>query len=106
MSLTLLNWAHLYQRLSRNEGYAATLNVLADGRSHGKIAGDLSLHGVTRPIMIPAYVTLLGDMLRANGDFSILQTDFGMKLASAAGGALKLKDELKLSFDVVARRKP
>ena len=40
-----LDLAHLYQRLSRNEGYAATLNVLADGRSHGEIAGDLSLKG-------------------------------------------------------------
>jgi polyisoprenoid-binding protein YceI len=71
-----------------------------------EIVGNLSLHGVTRPVSIPAYVSLLGDTLRANGEFSILQTDFRIKLVSVAGGTLKLKDELKLSFDVVGRRKP
>jgi len=44
-------------------------------------------------------------MLRAFGDFTIRQSDYRIKLASVAGGALKLKDELKFTFDIVARRK-
>ena len=43
-------------------------------------------------------------MLRANGEFSVRQTDYGIKPVSVAGGALKLKDELKCSFDIVARK--
>ena len=39
---------------------------------------------------------MLGNMLRASGEFSLNQTDFGIKLVSVAGGALKLKDELKI----------
>jgi hypothetical protein len=53
---------------------------------------------------IPVRVALLGDMLRASGDFTLSQSDFGIKPVSVAGGALKLKDELKFSFEIVARK--
>jgi len=33
-------------------------------------------------------------------------TDFGIRLVSAVGGAIRLNDELKFRFDVLARRKP
>jgi polyisoprenoid-binding protein YceI len=66
--------------------------------------GSLTLHGVTRGQPIAARVALLGSMLRASGDFSVSQTDYNIKLISVAGGALKLKDELELSFEIVARR--
>ncbi len=66
--------------------------------------GDLTLHGVTRSQPIAARVALLGSMLRASGDFTLSQSDYNIKLVSVAGGALKLKDELKFSFEIVARR--
>jgi polyisoprenoid-binding protein YceI len=72
--------------------YSATLN------------GNLTLHGVQRSQPIAARVALLGSMLRASGDFSLNQTDYNIKLVSVAGGALKLKDALKFSFELVARR--
>jgi polyisoprenoid-binding protein YceI len=68
------------------------------------LQGDLTLHGVTHRQPITARVTLLGRMLRASGDFSLNQTDYNIKLVSVAGGAIKLKDELKFSFEIVARR--
>ena len=68
------------------------------------LSGDLSLHGVTRSQPLSAWVTLFGSMLRASGDFTLSQTDYNIRLVSVAGGALKLKDELKFSFEVVARR--
>jgi hypothetical protein len=52
---------------------------------------------------VTAQVTVTGDMLRAYGEFSILQSDYGIPLVNVAGGALKLKDELKFAFDIVAR---
>lgn len=66
--------------------------------------GTLNLHGVSRNLTIPARVALLGDMFRASGDFTLSQSDFGIKPVSVAGGALKLKDELKVSFEIVARK--
>ena len=43
-------------------------------------------------------------MLRAFGEFTLRQTDFGIKLVSVAGGTLKVKDEVQVSFDMVARK--
>jgi polyisoprenoid-binding protein YceI len=76
-----------------------------DGNYSVTLRGDLTLHGVTRPQPVPARVALDGDSLRALGNFSLLQTDYDLKLASVAGGALKVKDELKFSFNILARTK-
>ena len=43
-------------------------------------------------------------MLRAFGEFAIRQSDYNIKPVSAIGGGLKVKDEVKFSFDIVARR--
>ena len=69
-----------------------------------RVLGDLSLHGVTRPQPVSAQIALTGDILRAHGEFSVRQTDFGIRPVSVAGGTLKLKDELKCTFDILARR--
>jgi polyisoprenoid-binding protein YceI len=80
--------------VSRVDGslYSATLN------------GNLSLHGVTRGQLITARVAAFGEMLRTSGDFTLRQSDYQIKPVSVAGGALKLKDEVKLSFEMVARK--
>ncbi len=83
------------------ESTAASAN--ASGRVD--IEGNLKLHGVTRRERITAQLALTGDILRAFGDFTIRQTDYRIKLASVAGGALKLKDELKFNFDIMARKR-
>jgi polyisoprenoid-binding protein YceI len=65
--------------------------------------GTLSFHGVTQTQSVNARVTRLGTMLRISGDFSLRQSDYGIKPVSFAGGALRLKDELKFAFELVAR---
>ena len=77
---------------------------LAEGQYEAGIWGDLSLHGVTKRIWFPAKVTLSGPGLRATGSFTIKQSDFGMKLVSAGGGTVKVKNDLKLSFEIVGKR--
>jgi polyisoprenoid-binding protein YceI len=68
------------------------------------VTGNLTLHGVTRSEAITAQVTLTGDTLRAYGECSLRQTDYGIKLVSVAAGALKVKDEVKVTFDLTARK--
>jgi polyisoprenoid-binding protein YceI len=78
---------------------------LAEGRYRARVIGDLTFHGVTQKnLWITAQVTVSGESLRAQGDFSLKQTDFGIKPFSAAGGTLTLKNELKFSFDIAARK--
>ncbi len=71
--------------------YSATLN------------GMLKFHGVTQQQQITARITAMGETLRASGGFTLKQSDYQIKPVSVAGGALKLKDELKFSFEIVAR---
>lgn len=79
---------------------------LREGHYRARVIGDLSLHGVTQKnIWIAGEVTTTGeDSMRAQGEFPIRQTDFHIKLVSAVGGMLKVKNELKCSFDVLARK--
>jgi polyisoprenoid-binding protein YceI len=65
--------------------------------------GTLSFHGLTQTQSFDARVTRMGTMLRISGDFSLRQSDYAIKPVSFAGGALRLKDELKFTFDLAAR---
>ena len=67
---------------------------VADGQYSLALEGDLSLHGVTQRLTIPARVAFTGDTLRAFGVFSLKQTDYRIKLVAVAGGAIKVKDVL------------
>jgi polyisoprenoid-binding protein YceI len=83
-----------------------SVNRLAEGRYRARIIGDLTLHGVTQKnLWISAEATVSDDNLRAQGEFSLKQTDFGIKPYSAAGGTIKLKNELKFSFEIVGEKK-
>ena len=66
--------------------------------------GELTLHGETHRQVITAGVVLNGDVLRASGEFEVRQSDFGVAVVKVAGGAIKLKDEVKCTFDIVARK--
>jgi polyisoprenoid-binding protein YceI len=68
------------------------------------VNGALSFHGMTQNLPVDARVQDIGDMLRISGDFTLRQSSFGIKPVSFAGGALRLKDELKFKFELVARR--
>ena len=81
-----------------------SITKMADALYSAAVSGNLTMHGVTNSQTIPVRVALFGSMLRASGDFSLDQTDYNIKLVSVAGGALKLKDELKFSFEIVARK--
>ena len=69
-----------------------------------KIAGDLTLHGVTRPITIPTKVTVTGNEVRAEGQFSINRGDFKVKATSAMHGLIRVRDKVTFTFDIVGHR--
>jgi polyisoprenoid-binding protein YceI len=76
--------------------------LVAEGRYQLRIIGDLSLRGVTREFAIDATALIEGAELRAQGGFTLRLTDFNIRPVSVAGGLLKLKDEVQLSFDILA----
>lgn len=68
------------------------------------LAGELTLHGTTRTHPINARVLVHGDMLRASGEVPIQQPDYKLKPVKVPGKMMKVKDEVKLTFDIVARK--
>ncbi len=68
------------------------------------LAGELTLHGTTRTHPINARVLIHGDMLRASGEVPIQQPDYKLKPVKVPGSMMKVKDEVKLTFDIVARK--
>lgn len=73
------------------ENYTFTLN------------GDLTLHGVTKRIAIPVSLTINAKQLRAEGKYLMKQTDFNIKPFSAAGGTIKVKNDITVNFNIVAK---
>jgi polyisoprenoid-binding protein YceI len=74
-----------------NEAYSFVVN------------GDLTLHGVTKRIAVPVAATVTPQQLRAIGKYALKQTDYGIRPYSAAGGTIKVKDEVVVNFNIVAK---
>jgi len=87
------------------ESKQIAVEKLSSGLLLARVQGELAFHGVTQSQSVEARVTDLGTMLRISGEFSLRQSDYAIKPFSFAGGALRLKDELKFSFELVARPK-
>ncbi len=85
------------------ESSQVTVQKLSDDLLRASVSGELSFHGITRTNSFDARVTAMGTMLRISGDFSLRQSDYGIKPVLFAAGALRLKDEVKFSFELVAR---
>jgi polyisoprenoid-binding protein YceI len=82
----------------------AVTGAVKDGAFQINITGDITLHGVTRHITIPAAVTVNGDTLNAKGKFELNRSDFGVKATSAFHGWVRVKDRLTFTFDINAKR--
>jgi len=64
----------------------------ADGTYTANIEGDLSMHGISKPLVGKATIVVKGGAISATSDFSVKLTDYS--LANAGG---KLADEPKIS---------
>ena len=66
------------------------------GAEQWTVRGNLSLHGQTRPVSVA--VKKKGS--RYQGSASLKQRDFGMTPVSVAGGTVKVKNEVKIEFEI------
>jgi polyisoprenoid-binding protein YceI len=76
---------------------SSRVEKLAEGQ--WKVEGDLSLHGVTKPVRLT--VTRAGDCYAART--VLKQADFGIKPVSVGGGMIKVKNEVEIDFQIFLR---
>ncbi len=74
----------------------------ASGGYDLQVAGDLTLHGVTRAMALPVNVEVSGDTLTASGTTVLRHDQFGMEPVSVAG-VVKVKNEIQVVYRIVAR---
>ena len=64
------------------------------------VTGRLAIHGTTKPT---TFAVARQDG-RYRGTVLLKQSEFGIRPISIVGGTVKVKDELKVEFDIVAQR--
>lgn len=72
-------------------------SIDAAGEGKWNVQGELTLHGVTRPVKI--------DVAGANGSYRgsvrLRQTEFGITPVTIGGGSIKVKDEVRIEFEIL-----
>jgi polyisoprenoid-binding protein YceI len=72
----------------------------AAGPGAWKIHGNLTLHGASQPVD----VDVLEKAGRYTGRAVLRQTGFGIKPVKVGGGAVRVKDEVRIEFDISMER--
>ncbi len=70
------------------------------GEGAWRVRGNLTIHGESRPIVVEVRET--GGHYR--GDTRLKQSEFGIKPIKVAGGTVKVKDEIRIEFDIQLAR--
>jgi polyisoprenoid-binding protein YceI len=59
---------------------AITINIKDDGIYPVKIKGDLTIHGVTKPIEATANFIIKGGVINGNAEFNVLVADYDIEI--------------------------
>jgi polyisoprenoid-binding protein YceI len=73
--------------------------VQTKDEQHWIVRGDLTLHGVRSPVE----VEVVQKDSHYRGSAKLRQQVFGITPIAIAGGAVKVKDEVKIEFDIVLK---
>jgi polyisoprenoid-binding protein YceI len=92
-----------FQKITFKSVSVSDLKPTGEGSYSLTLNGDLTLHGVTKRIALPATVAITPGQLRAVGKYTLKQTDYGIKVYSAGGGTVKVKNEVVVNFNIVAK---
>jgi polyisoprenoid-binding protein YceI len=71
--------------------------ITQTGDAHWEVRGNLNLHGKNQPVVVA--VSLEAGHYRGSASFK--QSAFGITPIRIAGGTVKVKDEVKIEFDIV-----
>ncbi len=64
----------------------AAVNFAKDGTYNATVAGDLSLHGATKPVNTTATIVVKGKEVKTTTDFTIKLSDYAVEGGAIAGG--------------------
>jgi hypothetical protein len=97
LSVPMLDGEHFPQIVLR----ASRMEALPDGALLAEVY--VVVRDQTRRVAVPLKYSFDGDALTTSGELTLKQTDLGLTPFSLFGGALRVEDEMKVKFRVVAR---
>jgi polyisoprenoid-binding protein YceI len=81
------------------ESPAAEAAGTPSGTAHYLVRGNLTLHGVARPVDMSVSLS----QGHYTGKVTLKQTDFGITPVKIAGGTVRVKDVIEIDFEIVAK---
>jgi polyisoprenoid-binding protein YceI len=92
-----------FPRIAFHSTHVSELTQAGDG-FESTLTGTLDLHGIEKESTFPVRIDFQKNLLHATGIVSIAQTDFGIVPINLGGGAVRVRDQVKVSFDILAER--
>ena len=77
-----------------------------DGQYWINLLADVSLHGVTGSEPVAAQLVVAGDTLFVRGEMTVVHAAYNIRRVTLPGSTLRLRDEVKCLFNIVARKQP
>jgi polyisoprenoid-binding protein YceI len=77
-----------------------SVEATARGRFRVRLNGPLSLHGMTHTYQTDAELFVYVDGVELRGSCPLRMSDYRIRPVTALGGAIKLKDDVRISFDL------
>ena len=81
----------------------SAVNYTKDGKYNVAGTGQLTIHGVTRTVTMPAVVTVEGKNVTVTSTFKVKPADFGIKIPSVVAG--KIAQEIEVTVNSIMAAK-
>jgi hypothetical protein len=82
----------------------ASVRVLSMQEAQSELGVTISLHGSSFNYSVPAELTIEPERLRVSGSMTMQHSDFGLAPFSAAGGLLRVAEDIEVVFEILAIR--
>lgn len=83
---------------------AFTSTAIVKGDQGYVVTGQLTLHGVTKAVKVPAQIVLQDGVVTGDAALKLKVSDYGITPYSTALGTIKVKDEVELVLHLVGKR--
>lgn len=80
------------------------VRVLSQNDNHAQLDVSVTVHGTTFGYRVPAVLEVDSEKLVVSGSMTVSHADFGLTPFSAAGGLLRVAENVDVVFEIVAER--
>jgi polyisoprenoid-binding protein YceI len=89
---------------SRFPWATASVRILSMQQDQAELEVSVTMHGVSFDYRVPAGLMFDTYALTASGSMTVSHGDFGLTAFSAAGGLLRVAEDIEIVFEIVAER--